>query len=41
MDDFKPLDLFGDGIAQKRGTDESCVTTDDVVNTVLISLIFT
>lgn len=35
MDDFKPLDLFGDGIAQKRGTDESCVTTDDVVNTVL------
>lgn len=35
MDDFKPLDLFGDGIAQKKETNESSVATDDVVNTVL------
>ena len=34
MDDFKPLDLFGEGIPKKREPDEEIVSSDAVVNTV-------
>lgn len=34
MDDFKPLDLFGEGIPKKRETEEDVVSSDAVVNPV-------